>query len=90
MLNLSYQDNYVVIILLGPRRNHHLRKLISPLQELIDFNNQNSKEVLRYFGQDILEESLGSNDEDAYENAIQIINIQSIWGWKDRVNNKSN
>ena len=48
---------------------------IRSLQELIDFNNQNSKEVLRYFGQDILEESLVSNDEDAYENAIQIINI---------------
>lgn len=48
---------------------------IRSLQELIDFNNQNSKEVLRYFGQDILEESLVSDDEDAYENAIQIINI---------------
>ena len=42
------------------------------LQEIIDFNNQNHKRVMPYFGQDILIASLeASKDEERYKTAIK-------------------
>ena len=43
------------------------------IEELIEFNNENKREILKYFGQDILEESVKAVDETAYNDALKLI-----------------
>ena len=51
---------------------HNATEKKKTLQEIIDFNNQNHKRVMPYFGQDILIASLeASKDEERYKAAIK-------------------
>ena len=51
---------------------HNATEKKKTLQEIIDFNNQNHKRVMPYFGQDILIASLeASKDEERYKTAIK-------------------
>ena len=43
------------------------------IEELIEFNNENKREILKYFGQDILEESMKAVDDTAYNDALRLI-----------------
>ena len=46
---------------------------ISTIEELIQFNNENEREVLKYFGQDIFEESIKATDDSVYSGALELI-----------------
>ena len=56
--------------------NNYLQKSNSKtrnLEQLIEFNNQNKREILKYFGQDILEESVKATNNTAYKDVLKLI-----------------
>ncbi len=56
--------------------NNYLQKSSSKtrnLEQLIEFNNQNKREILKYFGQDILEESVKTTNNTAYKDVLKLI-----------------
>ena len=78
-LNKDDWDNefYLLLYEFNVGLNNYLQKSSSKtrnLEELIEFNNQNKREVLKYFGQDILEESVKAINNVAYEDVLKLIN----------------
>ncbi len=78
-LNKDDWDNefYLLLYEFNVGLNNYLQKSSSKtrnLEELIEFNNQNKREVLKYFGQDILEESVKAINNVAYKDVLKLIN----------------
>ena len=77
-LNKDDWDNelYLLLYEFNVGLNNYLQKSSSKtrnLEELIEFNNQNKKEILKYFGQNILEESVKATNNTAYEDVLKLI-----------------
>ena len=71
------KEFYLLLYEFNVGLNDYLQKSSSKtrnIKQLIEFNNQNKREILKYFGQDILEESIKAVDDTAYGNALMLIN----------------
>ena len=71
------KEFYLLLYEFNVGLNDYLQKSSSKtrnIKQLIEFNNQNKREILKYFGQDILEESIKAVDDTAYGNALILIN----------------
>tara|TARA_B100002052_G_scaffold37093_1_gene29150 strand:- start:1546 stop:3045 length:1500 start_codon:yes stop_codon:yes gene_type:complete len=70
------KELYLLLYEFNVGLNNYLQRSSSKtrnIEELIEFNNQNKSEILKYFGQDILEESIRAIDDDAYSDALKLI-----------------
>ena len=70
------KEFYLLLYEFNVGLNDYLQKSSSKtrnIEELIEFNNQNKREILKYFGQDILEESIRAVDDAAYSDALKLI-----------------
>ena len=70
------KEFYLLLYEFNVGLNNYLQRSSSKtsnIEELIEFNNQNKREILKYFGQDILEESIRAIDDDAYSDAQKLI-----------------
>ena len=71
------KEFYLLLYEFNVGLNDYLQKSSSKtrnIKQLIEFNDQNKREILKYFGQDILEESIKAVDDTAYGNALMLIN----------------
>ena len=70
------KEFYLLLYEFNVGRSDYLQESSSKtrnIEELIEFNNENKREILKYFGQDILEESMKAVDDTAYNDALRLI-----------------